>query len=363
MNLFGLFKKKAAPIRTYADFWNWFRLHAPRFHKVVKERGAVEEEFFDQLSPRLAELKEGFFFLTGMYNADTVELILTADGAVPNIVFVEELVAAAPQLPGWRITALKAENCADDTNIKMDGYLFNKDNIWFYANEHPEYPDEIDITFIHDDYHNNDEVSIKNGVYIFLDNLLGELKFVTTIDVIRFETRNNAGRDLIPVEKLKDFLRWREKEFTEKYEHVKYDHANDNYAMLQAELKTGGLLIAVVNTGVLEWEGRPTHPWIACLQMKYDAKANGGMPDKPSLAVMEQVEDELVKELEATGSYLHAGRETADGTRVLYFVGKDFREISKVMQAAKVRHTGRVPITYDIYKDKYWQTFNRFQQL
>lgn len=362
MNLFGLFKKKAAPSRTYAEFWNWFREHAARFHKVVKERGAVERDFFDQLAPRLAELKDGFFFLTGMYNTDTVELILTADGAVPNIIFVEELVAAAPQLPGWRFTALKPESSAEDTNIKMDDHLFNKDNIWFYANEHAEYPDEIDITFIHEDYKSDDDLPVKNGVYIFLDNFLGELKFVTTIDVIRFETKAGASKDLIPVEKLKDFLLWREKEFTEKYEHVKYDHANDNYSMLQAELKSGGILIAVVNSGVLQWEGRPTHPWIACLQMKYDAKINGGMPDKPALALMEQIEDGLVKELEATGNYLHAGRETADGSRVLYFVGKDFRGISKVMEAVKVRYKGTVPVTYDIYKDKYWQTFSRFLQ-
>jgi hypothetical protein len=47
------------------------------------------------------------FFLTGMYNDDTVELVLTADGAVKNIVFVEELVNSAPKIEGWKFTALK----------------------------------------------------------------------------------------------------------------------------------------------------------------------------------------------------------------------------------------------------------------
>jgi hypothetical protein len=47
------------------------------------------------------------FFLTGMMDHNRAELVLTADRTINNIVFVEELVATAPEIPGWKFTALK----------------------------------------------------------------------------------------------------------------------------------------------------------------------------------------------------------------------------------------------------------------
>jgi hypothetical protein len=56
--------------------------------------------FFSQLSPMLNQLREEIYSVTGMFDEDTVELILTAEGAVKNIPFVEELVGAAPRIDG-----------------------------------------------------------------------------------------------------------------------------------------------------------------------------------------------------------------------------------------------------------------------
>ena len=61
----------------------------------------IEKDFFQNLAPKLNELKNGFYFLTGMYDDNTAELIITPEGVVKNIVFAEELVAAAPPLKGW----------------------------------------------------------------------------------------------------------------------------------------------------------------------------------------------------------------------------------------------------------------------
>src|SRR6185312_2953150 len=99
--------KRDEPIKSKEDFWNWFQKNEKGFHKVVKENGNVEKNFFEKLSPKLNELQDGFFYLTGMYDASTVELVITADGAIRNIVFVEELVNAAPKINGWKFTALK----------------------------------------------------------------------------------------------------------------------------------------------------------------------------------------------------------------------------------------------------------------
>src|SRR5689334_14764839 len=101
-------KEDNTPVRSNSDFWNWFQKNERTFHNVVKKRGDIEGVFFDKLSAKLEELREGYYYLTGMLDANTVELVLTADGKIKNLVFVEELVRAAPNIPGWKFTAHKA---------------------------------------------------------------------------------------------------------------------------------------------------------------------------------------------------------------------------------------------------------------
>ena len=43
-----------------------------------------------------------------------------------------------------------------------------------------------------------------------------------------------------------------------------------------------------------------------------------------------------------------------------YALCRDFRKPSKVLYKLQEEYAGQVEITYDIYKDKYWQSFNRF---
>lgn len=113
-----LFKKKDEPVKTYADFWTWFIQHEKSFANAVRKGNTIERDFFDKLSPKLEELKDGFFFLAGMLDENTAELVITPDGAVKNIVFAEELVAAAPVIPGWKFTALKP--ALDIANVRID---------------------------------------------------------------------------------------------------------------------------------------------------------------------------------------------------------------------------------------------------
>jgi hypothetical protein len=66
-----------------------------------------------------------------MFDDNTVELILTADGNTKNIVFVEDLVNAAPKIEGWKFTALKPSLNIEDLCIEMGGHKFNNKNIHF----------------------------------------------------------------------------------------------------------------------------------------------------------------------------------------------------------------------------------------
>ncbi len=361
MNFFKkLFRKNDQPIQSYQDFWAWFRDNAQTFHHVIQENDNIVEDFFDQLSPKLDELREGFYFLTGMRDENTAELILTADGNLKNIVFVEELVAAAPVIDGWLFTALKSSSNIENTSIEMYGYSFDADNLFFYANEHKDYPDEIDLTIVYNAYQEEDKKDITNGIFIFLDNYLGELDFTTKIDYVNVISPVDATEALVPIEKLKQFINWREKEFIEKNEGIRMDTDNDNYSILEAQMPNGNALIMVVNTDLLEWDKKASHPWILEIKIPYDGTQRNGMPDEPTMDFLNMIEEKLLKHLVDSNGYLNIGRQTGNGVREIYFACKGFRLPSKIADQIQREFKDRIGIEFEIYKDKYWQSFNRF---
>lgn len=357
-----IFGTKDEPIKSYADFWVWFQKNEKDFFNVVKNKKDIQRSFFDRLSPKLEELKDGYFYVTGMCEDDTVELILTADGNTRNIIFVEELVDAAPNIAGWKFTALKPALDIKDVSIEMNGHKFNKESLSFYENDLPAYPDEIDVTIVHKDLTEENKAQIVNGTYIFLDNFLGELDFLNNIDNLAIVGENEVQKERVPIEKLKDFLTWRRKEFIEKYEGVRYDTENDTYSMLEAALQSGNRLIAVINNQLLNWDSKASHPWIAVFTIKYDGSNNNGMPSERDYKLLDTIEEEIMKELKDKEGFLNVGRQTAEGERDIYFACKDFRKPSKVFSKVQQKYAGSFKIEYDIYKDKYWKTFERFNK-
>lgn len=354
-----LFGTKQEPIKTYNDFWKWFQENERSFFKAVKNHRNIEKEFFDKLSPKLADLKDGYFYLTGMLDDHTAELILTADGTIKNIAFVEELVDAAPSIPGWQFTSLKPPLDIENVRIDMAGYTFDSDTLSFYPNDWTDYPDEIDITIVHKNYNGDEQSSITNGTYIFLDNFIGELNSVTTIDSVKVIGKEQAEKELIPIEKLKDFLLWRQKEFIEKYEGTSQNTDTTEFSILEAELESGNKLIATINTDILNWEKKASHPWIATLEIPYDGQSNNGMPDDTAYQLLDEIENKVLEQLKDFDGFINIGRQTADNLREVYFACKDFRKPSKVLHQL-TKDYPNIDIKYDIYKDKYWRSFNRF---
>jgi hypothetical protein len=344
----------------YTGFWDWFVTKEKKFHKVVKERNNVELALFDKLSAQLDQLHSGFYFLAGMFDEETAELVFTADGDLKNIVFIEALVAAAPELNGWRFTALKPPSKSLGIGIEMSDYKFDKDTISFYSNDHPEHPDAIDITFVHQDYRADNEPIISNGTFIFLDNFLGELNFATLIDNMDLVAPQDAREKLIPIEKLNNFLIWRQKEFIEKYDGFRHHTEEDEYAMLEGVLENGNSLIITINNELLHWDSKASHPWILRLEFFYDGEDNNGMPHKEMYDFLNELEEELIDVLPSRDGYLNVGRQTGDNVRTLFLACKEFRKPSLACFKLQQKYGSEVTMEYTIYKDKYWISFNHF---
>ncbi|MDH7461518.1 DUF695 domain-containing protein [Chitinophagaceae bacterium 26-R-25] len=352
------FKKKVTA--SYEDFWTWFCANEQMFFKIVETGDNIQTDFFDQLSPQLDKIKETIYYVAGMHTSSIAELAFAADGEIENIVFIEELVAAAPALPNWKFAALKPAVHIDDINLEISGYKFTKEKLHFFPNHDPDFPDEIDVTIVFDDFNEEDKTAISTGVYIFMDNFLGELNATTTIDLLTIAGKDPSQTELIPIEKLKDYLVWREKEFIERYEETWRDTEKDEYSGLSAKLPNGNEMVAVINTSLINWDNKPSHPWILTVKIEYDGRRHNGMPDKKTTAMIEELESELSKELPDAEGFLNFGNQTGGNKREIYFVCKDFRRPSKILNYVSLKHAGKMDLSFDIYKDKYWRTFSHF---
>jgi hypothetical protein len=352
-------KEQEKEIRTYKDFWDWFLTKEKTFFEAIKGRIHIEEKFFDLMSPELAKINSGYYFLSGMCDDHTAELIITVEGDVKKIVFAEELIAAAPKISNWKFIALKPEKEIDNVGINMNGSQFSKDNIYFYSNEIEGYPDEIDLAFVYEDLTEENKSSVTTGVCIFLDNFLGELNFATQIDTFSIIGKNEAQKELIPIEKLKEFLLWREREFVEKYKGLEISENEDQFSLFEGTLANGLPLMATMNISLLKYNAKAAYPWVSVLKIPYDGSNKNGFPEEHDYNIMNVIEDGAIEALTLENGHLYIGRETADNCKTLYFVSKDFRQTSKVFDKIIKENSG-YKISLEIYKDKYWQSFERY---
>ena|SRR6218665_171325 len=340
-------------------FWNWFCENEKKFYNALSERKNVENDFFNPLTDTLDKLREGLYFVAGMPDKQTAELIFTAEGKSKHFVFVEALVALAPEIPGWKFVALKPANIGN-MRIRMDEYIFSTENIWFYSNIHKAYPDKIDIMIVHKDYTEENKDLITNGCFLLLENLLGEINFASVIDAAKVCGAAEATEELVPVTKLNAFIEWRQKEFIEKYEDVTHNTGGDAYSTLEATLKNGDSVVATVNTDLLAWDKKASHPWLALVEIMYDGSQNYGMPSPEVVPLLEQIENDLMEQLKDSEGYLFIARQTGEGAREIHFACKEFRKISLVITEIIRKYADRIDMDYEIYKDKYWISMNRY---
>ena len=355
-----LLTKQDEPVKSYSDFWLWFQKNQKLFFTIVKNPATIEEDFFNKLSERLNQIKPGYYYLAGMADNNTAELVITADGNINHIAFVEELIRHAPIIKGWKFTALKNALDISNVTINMGNYTFSADNLWFYSADELGHPDEVIISIVHDDLNEENRTQITNGVHIFLDNYLGELSNVIYIDSLSIINKAEAIQPLVPIERLKSFLEWRQKDFIEKYEGKRHNTEHDHYASYKAELKSGKTILAIANTDLLNWDSKASHPWILYINIQYDGKETNGLPDKLTYKFLDELEKQIVQELRDADGYLNIVRETGDNERTIYFACKEFRKPSMVLYQLQKMHENSFKIDYDIFKDKYWQSLEKF---
>ncbi len=348
------------PIKNSKDFWNWFNKNSDLFFFFVKNNLNVEQNFLDLLLPNIKVINSDFWFECGMYDTNTAELIITAETNLKAIAFVEDFIASAPKINNWKFTALKKENSMDELAITIDDKIFKKNKLFFSPKINTNKPDEINISLTHIDANLSNIDEYVQGCFIYLDYNLGELNSVTKLDAVEVEAKEQINGELIPISKLKSYLNWRQKEFFEKYEGLRYNTENDQYISYEGEYSNGMPSLSVMNFDLLNWEAKASHCWMSIIDIEYKGDQESGLPFSKDYELFNEFEEELNAHLVDFDGHLNVGNTTGYHIRRIYIASKDFRKPSKVIAQLMEKYKNHFKIDFDLFKDKYWNSLAHF---
>ncbi|MDR0230065.1 MAG: DUF695 domain-containing protein [Flavobacteriaceae bacterium] len=332
--------------KEYQKFWEWFTQNEKRFKEVIETQDNVVDNFIEVVSPKLKAINPNFNMLAGGRPGSVTEFIVTPDGALKAVPFVEDFIVCAPDIEGWSFLACKKPS--KGIALRMGDFELSEDTVSFIPLIEEGYPDYIALRFIIDAYTPENEEELGNALFIFLDNYIGEMLTMTEIDHLEVRGNDAIEGEPIPVSKLEDYLNFRSKEFVEKYDGVKRNSDLDDYVLMEMK-NDDEVYLATLNKSFIFWEKRMSYPWVIRIDMFYEA-GGSGMPNKEDVAIMDEIED-LLNE---SGIVTTVVRETGGGERNLYLATQDFRTASKEVFSTLSLYDKRIKSSYRLYKDKYW---------
>ena len=200
---------------SLTQFWNWFSKNNKPYlfiHQVDLEE---RERLLDDLMKELHKYCGQLFFEMGGHPDDMQELIITAEGHKENFPVAEALVAAAPEIQGWKMIALIPPRDAD-FEINFEGVVLKPDEIWFFPLQNENDPGKIGVRVFIKNYEvMKDNSFFMPALYKVLDVILGEKSFALDLDYVDADQlpENPEDMRLSKLELLPQFIEWYKSKF------------------------------------------------------------------------------------------------------------------------------------------------------
>lgn len=166
-------------------FWQWFRSNS---YSLAQVR-TCQEPVANQLVKQLNKVHKGLTFLFGPVVDGRKEFIISADGDRKLFPNVQELVKAAPDIPGWKIIAFRPPvQYISEFTLTFGSMEFGADDVWF-SSQRSGSMFELDL-FLRIPA-GIDKDTISQAAFILLDHAVGEYNVETKIGRISFNLLPN----------------------------------------------------------------------------------------------------------------------------------------------------------------------------
>lgn len=156
-------------------FWQWFDAHQDELFDFEVD----QERIFDDLSEQLVRVHPKLTFEFGP-KADRREFVISAGGIREAFPAVSSLVAAAPKLDRWRITAFRPRRTPLNS-IQVGEICFGPADVEFSLLTKGS---AIGIQLFIPGFRENN-VTFKQIAYLMLDDALGEYDVETKVGLIK----------------------------------------------------------------------------------------------------------------------------------------------------------------------------------
>jgi hypothetical protein len=175
-------------------FWVWFKHHNHEYLALRNKSAKQVSYWLNELNAHLRAYFKFFGYCLEWQQEQCATLIITVNGRSIHFKKVEDFIAKAPKLDGWKISALQEPRPLDfllDQQIENTGI----DPAEMYFSFDNDDPDHTALVIYHPLCNPQNEHLVYELANRVVYNLLGERSYGTDIGPLRIANLSNADPD------------------------------------------------------------------------------------------------------------------------------------------------------------------------
>ncbi|MBC8035305.1 MAG: hypothetical protein H7Y03_14240 [Chitinophagaceae bacterium] len=191
-------------------FWKWFELNNKEFLQLSKKTKTDTTYWINEMVTHLRAY--GRYMSFSLEHDETINtgvLTITSGGKSRFFKKIDDFVAKAPLINGWKIYALE-QPCEIDLLLKeqFPNTIIDPHDLWFSPDIHEMDGHPLDITVYSTMYREDRDDSFESAVATIIHNLLGERVFALEMGIIEVANRSSAeeSTELIRLQELPSYL-------------------------------------------------------------------------------------------------------------------------------------------------------------
>ncbi|MHC8950405.1 hypothetical protein [Sphingobacterium hungaricum] len=388
------YKRKSNVYNAYYKLiWSWFKANEKQLYTDLITKNRNSKDYPDR---RFTDIFENFRISINAHSekqGDKFEWFFFGNMSTVAYAFLEGFIVRAPESAYFTFRALDPHPNGFSMHYKFDEVLIDMDTLFFYEKESPEYPDLVELVFVHKligktankksmksiTYHeggrhqavNQDDYldTVQMVLTQYLCAYIGERDLLLKIDKLKFQDPRYVKQTLLPLTKIEAFLNYRYKDYLTKDTKEVFIPSDDkDWYVFRGELLEGNLTEDFVDIKVFTYENRFAYPWIGSFNMYYNHVDHSETDKKLALYQTNLVKTYFKNLLTIDTNCIFLDERVINDvsgdyseTKVFSFACKDVALAAYMFQNVKDVVGNPLAIDYDFVKDKYWETIDIFR--
>jgi hypothetical protein len=348
------------PASAKTRFWQWFRANGDRLRAAMFGKDSeAREEASAEMREAVVEIEPGLVLEFSGAGDDERHLIISADGRPELVDAVKDLVASAPELPGWEVTGFRPRLPADGGfRISLGGETVDPADLWF-AVEGSE--DGLRLTLHVGGLTKENEQLRGLGASLLAEHAIGELDALTLLGGLEIERlpRDPAAAGLRPFAELAQVF---DQERERKYPPPGSLSLDEGaWQGIEGEID-GSPALGLFNAGLISVAGHPAYDRRLEISVAFHDVRDDGLPaSSEEFEAVRDLEERIAEKLEEDQQSLLALTIMTAGRRDLILYTSDAESALRRMEEIEDEaRTHEVQATVE--RDTFWGLYRSFCQ-